>query len=146
MSSRDRPVPGVGVAVVDAGRLLLVLRGRGSSAGMWAVPGGKVRYGERLVEAAAREAREETGLEVEVGEVVWVGESIGPGDPPAWHYVLTDFRARVVGGELKAGDDAAAAEWVPLDEVGRYPVTPTMPGLMAALGGPPNRPVEEPGG
>jgi ADP-ribose pyrophosphatase YjhB (NUDIX family) len=121
------------VAVLEEGRLLLVRRGREPGAGLWAVPGGKVRLGETLVEAAAREVREETGIEVEVGPVCWVGESIGPGDPPAWHYTLIDFLGARRGGDLRTGSDAAAAAWVPLDEVLGYQLTSTMPALVEIL-------------
>lgn len=133
MSDRHWPVPGVGVAVVDAGRLLLVRRGREPGLGLWAVPGGKVEAGERLVDAARREVLEETGLDVEIGETVWVGESIGPGWPPAWHYVLVDFLGRVVGGALAAQDDASEAGWFRLPEARRLELTPTMPSLLDAL-------------
>lgn len=129
----DRPIPGVGVAVVDDGRILLVQRGREPGRGLWAVPGGKVDMGETLVEAARREAREETGLDVEVEEVVWAGESIGPGHPPEWHYVLVDFRARRTGGHPVAGDDAARVGWFSVEEARRLPLTPTMPALLDEL-------------
>lgn len=123
----------MGVAVIRDEDLLLVRRGRGANAGLWAIPGGKVDYGESLRAAAVREVREETGLEVELGEVVWVGDALGPGDPPAWHYTLVDYRARVIGGNLQAADDAREAAWVPLDLVLDLPLTPTMPDLVAVL-------------
>jgi 8-oxo-dGTP diphosphatase len=126
----DHPVPGVGVVVVENGRLLLIQRGRDPGKGLWAVPGGKVQLGETLQAAAAREAREETGLELEIGDVVWAGESIGDGEPPEWHYVLVDFLARRVGGELRAGDDALAISWVPLQATNGLALTPTMPPLI----------------
>ncbi len=131
--SAEVPVPGVGVAVLDAGNLLLVQRGREPGRGLWAVPGGKVQLGETLTAAAIREVEEETGLIVELGDVVWVGESIGPGDPPQWHFVLTDFVGAVVSGTLLAGDDAFQAKWVPLEEAGALPLTPTMYSLLERL-------------
>lgn len=113
--SADRPTSGVGVVVIENGRLLMVKRGHPPGQGLWAVPGGKVRFGETLRAAAVRETKEETGLDVEVGDVVWVGDSIGPGYPPAWHYTLVDFAATVVGGEQSVGDDAVELAWVDLD-------------------------------
>ena len=127
------PIPGVGAVIIDRGALLLVRRGRGPGQGLWAVPGGKVRFGETQRQAVIREVREETGLEIEPDEVVWVGDSLGPGDPPAWHFTLVDFAARVVGGDATAGDDALAVEWVSLDEVLDRPVTPTMVDLIELL-------------
>lgn len=124
---------GVGVAVVEGGALLLVKRGRGPNAGLWAVPGGKVDFGESIQEAALRELREETGIEAVLERVVWVGDAMGPGNPPAWHYTLVDYQARMIGGTLHAADDAELAAWVPLDQVLDLPVTPTMPDLVAVL-------------
>jgi ADP-ribose pyrophosphatase YjhB (NUDIX family) len=133
MPMDERPVPGVGVILLEGDSVLLVQRSNQPGAGLWAVPGGKVRWGETLADAARREAQEETGLEVEVGPVFWVGESIGDGDPPDWHFVLIDFLASVAGGELQPGSDAAAVRWVRLDEADELPLTPTMRPLLASL-------------
>lgn len=129
----ERPVPGVGAAVVDAGRVLLVKRGREPAKGQWAVPGGKVDLGETVVEAVRWEVAEETGLVIEVKDVIWAGESIGPGDPPEWHYVLVDFVAIPVSGEAVAGDDAAELGWFNAPEALDLPLTPTMPDLIQRL-------------
>lgn len=130
MTSVSRqPVVGVGVVLVEEGRLLLVQRGREPGRGLWAVPGGKVRPGEPMREAARREMLEETGLEVEVGDVVWVGEYI----EDAHHLVLIDFAGVRTGGELRPGDDADQARWVPLAEAADYPLTLTMYDLVDTL-------------
>lgn len=129
----ERPLPGVGVAVVENRRVLLVKRGREPGRGLWAVPGGKVELGETVEETARREVEEETGLRVEIGEVVWVGESMGEGTPPAWHYVLIDFIGHPVGGELTARDDADQAGGFSLGEARRLPLTATMPALLDRL-------------
>lgn len=132
MTERETaPVPrvGVGGVVVQDGALLMVERGRPPRAGQWAIPGGKLHWGERLEEAVAREVEEETGLSVEVGELIWTGQTIGPD----WHFILLDFEATVTGGSLSAGDDAADAAWVPLDEVEELPLTSSMHELIALL-------------
>jgi len=117
------------VAVVENGEILLVQRGRDPGRGLWAVPGGKVRHGEPMKAAARREVLEETGLEVEVGEAVWVGEYI----EEEHHIVLIDFVGSVVGGEVKAADDAQDARWVPLGQASEYPLTSTMYDLVDTL-------------
>lgn len=117
------------MAVVDEGCLLLVQRGRDPGRGLWAVPGGKVRLGEPMKVAARREVLEETGLEVEIGEAVWVGEYI----EDRHHIVLIDFAGTVLGGELKAADDALDARWVPVHEASEYPLTTTMYELVDTL-------------
>ena len=130
MRGTDRPLVGVGVVVVEDGRILLVRRGHQPRRGMWAVPGGKVRAGETLRDAAVRETSEETGLIVEIGAVAWVGEDISD----AHHIVLIDFLAIPVGGRLAPGDDADEAVWVPVAEARSLPLTPTMHELLDSLG------------
>lgn len=86
-----------------------------------------------MLATARREVQEETGLEIEVGEVVWAGDSLGPGHPPEWHYCLVDFVGQVTGGELKASDDAAEVGWFTLEEAAQLPLTSTMPALLKEL-------------
>jgi len=129
----DRPTVAVGAVIVDDGNLLLVERSRPPAVGGWAVPGGRVEPGETLSEAVRREVREETGLEVEVGDVAWSGESVGPGEPPEWHFSIIDFWATPVGGVLRAGDDAARAEWVPIGRLRTWPMVDIMFDLVDTL-------------
>lgn len=128
-STPEHPVLGVGVVIIEDGKLLVVKRGREPGRGLWAVPGGKVRRGETLAAAAVREAYEETGLRVEVAEVIWVGELIDETN----HLVLIDLRATVKSGTLRAADDALEVAWIPIDEPGDLPLTLTMHQLLDTL-------------
>jgi ADP-ribose pyrophosphatase YjhB (NUDIX family) len=104
-----KPIVAVAAIVFDdAGRVLLVERGRAPGAGLWTVPGGKVETGETLAQAATREVLEETGLVVEVGPLVCVVERISEG----YHYVILDYCARVRAGSLAAASDVRDARFV----------------------------------
>lgn len=115
----DRPIVGVGAVVVQDGRALIVQRGGEPLKGHWSIPGGVVELGETLREAAAREALEETGLVVEVGEVLEVFDSIVPDaqGKTQYHYVLVDFLCTVIVGDARPGSDAAAVRWIRGEEL-----------------------------
>lgn len=115
----------VGALVVNEGSLLLVQRSADPGKGLWALPGGRVEANETLPAAAKREVKEETGLEVEIGDVAWVGDNIGPGSPPEWHHLIVDFWASG-SGQAVAGDDAANVEWVPISALRQQPMVETM--------------------
>jgi 8-oxo-dGTP diphosphatase len=110
----DRPIVGVGAIVIDGDRVLLVRRAHEPLKGEWSLPGGAVEIGETLREAIAREVREETGLDVDVGAIVEVLDRIrrDADGRPRFHYVLVDFVCRSAGGTLACASDAADAAWV----------------------------------
>ncbi len=114
----DRPFVGVGAVIVKDGRVVLVRRGHAPAAGEWSIPGGVLEVGETVREAAIREAAEETGLQIETGELLGVFDRVLRDEQQRtrYHYVLIDFVAKPVGGELLAGADAAEAKWCSWEE------------------------------
>lgn len=96
------PSPTVDIIIEHGGGIVLILRR--NEPRQWAIPGGYCDYGESLEEAAVREAREETGLEVELLEQFHTYSD--PRRDPRQHNITTVYIARSTGGTLQAQDDA----------------------------------------
>ena len=99
------PRVAVVVFLADGGRVLLVKRGMEPEKGRWALAAGFVDQGERPEAAAAREMREETGLEVAVTRQLDLGFD------EASRAIVILFEGRLLGGTLKADDDVEEARW-----------------------------------
>ena len=132
----DKPMVGVGVLIQDGDRYLLIKRAAEPDAGLWSVPGGMVELGERAKEAAEREALEETGLEVEIVEVLGVVDKIveGDGNRIKFHFVIVDYLANPVGGSLEVSSDALDAKWVKPADFREYEMSPTLVVLLERIG------------
>ena len=105
------PLLSVDCVVFDAkGRVLLVRRGHPPFKGKYALPGGFVEIGETVEDACRRELMEETG--VKAGRLELIGVYSDPKRDPRGHTCSVAFLTRVARATPKAGDDAAAAEWV----------------------------------
>ena len=122
-----QPLVGVGAVVFDdAGRVLLVKRGREPGLGRWSLPGGLLELGETLKEGVVREVYEETNLIVNAEAIVEVVDRIyrySDGDKESskqsrvqYHYVVVDYLCRPLRGDLKPSSDAADVAWVSRDE------------------------------
>ena len=109
------PVPCAGVVCLRGDEVLLIRRGQPPRLGEWSLPGGRIEAGERAVDAALRELREETGVEAEIIGLIDVVDGLFP--EADRHYVLIDYAARWLSGEPVAGDDALEARFVALDRV-----------------------------
>ena len=122
----DRPYVGVGVVVFRGEEVLLAKRGKKPRFNSWSIPGGAQELGETIEDAAHREIMEETGLVIEILGLVEVVNSINLDDERRvqFHYTLIDFVAEWKGGNLVAGDDAADARWVPINEIDGYRLRP----------------------
>ena len=113
----ERPLVGVGAVIIENGRILLVKRANEPNKGKWSVPGGLVRVGESLIDALKREIKEEVGVEIEVDDVACVSEEIFRDGEVRFHYVIIDFFAKIVDGNVRPGSDAQEIKWVPINEV-----------------------------
>lgn len=118
------PVVGVGAVVVRDGRALVVRRAHEPRKGEWSLPGGLLDLGESLVDAARREVKEETGLDVEVGPMIETFDRVhrDSGGRIRYHFVIIDFVCWSKAGEAVAGSDAEAVAWVTADQLDAYAV------------------------
>lgn len=113
------PVPTVGVVCLRGDQVLLIKRGTPPRLGQWSLPGGRLEWGETTPVAALRELAEETGVQAELLGLVDVVDGLFTARETGQvtrHYVMIDYAARWVAGEPVAGDDAAEARFVSLDE------------------------------
>jgi 8-oxo-dGTP diphosphatase len=111
MSRPKTPALAADCVVVDAkNRVLLVRRKYPPFKGQFALPGGFVEIGETVENACRRELLEETG--VKAGKLQLLGVYSDPDRDPRGHTCTVTFLTRVRSAIAKAGDDAAAAEWI----------------------------------
>lgn len=104
MSGPETPKIMVDVVISSEEGVVLIRRGSEPYEGMWALPGGFVEIGETVENAAVREVKEETNLDVELDRLVGVYSE--PGRDPRGHNVSVTFLGRVTGGEPEAATDA----------------------------------------
>jgi 8-oxo-dGTP diphosphatase len=127
------PAMGVGARGIvrdERGRVLLIKRSQaaGWDPGRWELPGGKGDYGETLQEALIREAREETGLAVEVGDPVHVGHFV---KQPFWVTTVT-FSCRLASQDARLSEEHEDLRWVEPEAVADLDcTTPTRDALDA---------------
>jgi len=134
----EAPIAAVGVVVVDGGRLLLIRRRDPPDEGLWTVPGGLVKLGERVEEAAVREVEEETGVKVELQGLLDVVDKIVRDEVGRvkYHFVIVDFLGRPLTKEVRASAEVLDAAWVELSRLdsGEVPITSTLKELLSKHG------------
>ena len=130
----DRPYLAVSAAIIRDGKVLVVRRARKPALDLYTMPGGVVEAGEALSEAVAREVREETTLEIEVGALAGHREVIvrdGEGRAER-HFVILCFAARWIAGEPVLNDELDDARWIDPAELGAMRTTEGLAEIVAA--------------
>ena len=125
--------PAVGVAVVlldDDGRILMGRRSAGGNVGEWCIPCGYVEWGEDIRDAARREFGEETGIDVEIGDVCAVHSNFHNTSSLT---VGVWFYAKLLAGQPNASDDLDLVEWFPLSDPPESLAFPTDRLVLAQL-------------
>lgn len=130
----EQPAIAVGIVTFKDDKILMIRRGKPPRKGQWSIPGGKQKLGETWRAAAAREVKEETGIDIEVLGLIDVVDAIiydeqtpKTKEKPLknnidnksiiFHYTLVDCVAEWVSGTVNAGSDAAHAEWLSLPQI-----------------------------
>lgn len=105
----------VDTVIIENSSILLIKRKNDPYQGSWALPGGFVEYGETVENAAVRETKEETGIDVKLGELVGVYSD--PNRDPRGHTVTVCFLGTAIGGIVRSATDAEDARYFDLNEI-----------------------------
>ena len=119
------PVVGVGGVVIHEGRALLIKRGSEPLKNQWSIPGGTLELGESIQEGVRRELREETGIEVRVGELIEVFDRIfrDAAGEIQYHFVIVDYLCEKISGEASPASDVTDTAWVREEDLWNYKLT-----------------------
>jgi ADP-ribose pyrophosphatase len=110
---------GVGGIVFKDDAILLVKRKNPPNQHQWAIPGGKVKFGEPLKTAVEREVLEETGIVINAVKPIYTFEVIENINSDSYlHYVVIDYIATYISGTPAASDDADQAGWIKRSDFG----------------------------
>jgi 8-oxo-dGTP diphosphatase len=119
------PVVGVGGVVIHEGRALLIKRGSEPLKDQWSIPGGTLELGESIQEGVRRELLEETGIEVQVGELIEVFDRIfrDQAGKIQYHFVIVDYLCKKISGEAHPASDVTDTAWVQEEDLWNYKLT-----------------------
>lgn len=115
MSEYRNPALTVDTIIMDDNKLVLIKRLNNPYKDHWALPGGFVEYGETVEDAAVREAKEETGLDIKLEKLVGVYSD--PNRDPRGHTVTVAFTAIIIGGNLQSDSDAKDAIFIETEDL-----------------------------
>lgn len=110
----QNPVPAAGAIIVEDDRILLVKRAHPPRIGWWCIPAGFMEWDEHPTQTAVRELEEETGVKIRLREFF---EVYSGNDDPRTNALLILYLADIVGGELRASDDAQEVQFFAFDQL-----------------------------
>ena len=130
----ERPFLAASAAIVRDGKILVVRRARPPANGLYTLPGGVVEVGETLIEAVAREVREETALEIEPVALAGFRETIvrDADSRVERHFIILCFASRWRAGDLVLNEELSEARWLDPAELAGLPTTPGLAEIVAA--------------
>ena len=133
---QGNPVVTVGALVFDSSDRMLMLRTHKWS-NLWGIPGGKVKWGERVIDALRREIKEETNLDIGEIQFVFVQDCIHSKEfYKDAHFVLLNYTCRCVGEpDVVLNEEAREFRWVTLEEALKLPLNQPTEKLLAAVEG-----------
>jgi len=122
----EKPDVRVAIVILKEEKILLVQHKKKDKK-YWLLPGGRVDFGETLIEAIQREMSEEANIKVKVGKLLFISDAISPDVDSKRHIINIFFEGEIIDGELKIGDEEILQriEFVPLnqlDELTFYPM------------------------
>lgn len=117
---KSKPQDAVGVICFRGNDVLLIKRGKAPRKGDWSLPGGRVEAGESFEAAALRELLEETGITAKLGvKIATIDANFGE-----YHYMLHDYIAEYISGNVRAADDAIDARFFDMNEIAALKMWP----------------------
>jgi len=126
---------GVGTVIIRDSSVLLVRREQEPAKGLWSFPGGLVDLGETVEEAARREVKEETGIDIRIEKLLDLIDNIIRDDHGTvrFHYVVAIFLAHALTVEVEPSSDVSEARWVPFSDLSSCQMTKTARKLLLKI-------------
>jgi len=129
------PIPAVGAIVVGSKGLLLALRAKNPAKGLWSVPGGLIKIGETQRDALRREVLEETGIQIDIIDLITAGDVIlhDSDGNVEYHYIWILYLAKVLNEDIHDETPELEARWFHLNELPSDEMPPEVLDLILSL-------------
>lgn len=129
------PIISAGGVIIINGKILMIKRKNEPESGKWTIPGGAINIGEKIKDGLKREILEETGVNVDVKNLIDVTEKIAKDNHGVikYHYVIVDYLCEYVSGEIKASSDAQEVRLISYDDIDKYELCNGTKGIIETI-------------